>query len=538
MFKKMNFKTKLLAASLAVGIIPFAVVGIASLIEAKAAIETMAYSHLTDVREIKKQEITDYFRTMKAQLHNFKDDPYVINALIEFSEVFDAAGDKAGTPEWKSLSDKYHTRLKDIMQDNGWYDILLIDIDGNIVYTCLREPDLGMDILHSELKDQAIGKGFKSAKLKGKDNFTVVDFSPYSPTGGKPSAFMIASIYDNSGALKGFAAFQIPIDRINSIMQQRDGMGETVEAYLVGSDKLRRSDSFKDPANQSVEASFSNTDKGSVDTEAVREALSGKTGTRIIADYNGNPVLSAYTPVKVGDTTWALLAEIDEAKAVAAVDRFKWLIGIVGVIGIAAIIMVSLLITGGMKKTLDLSVSEVRTASQELKTAAQQQLSSTTEQSTSTTQISTTMKELVTASRQISETSTGVVSAAEGANDSAREGNGSLENLVAGLDEIKEHVEKVVENMLSLGEKTQQMDYAIEIISELSEQTTILSYNATIEAAGAGEGGRRFSALADQIMKLANKATDSTKQVRTMIDDVQKRANKTILVTEDSVKVG
>jgi methyl-accepting chemotaxis protein len=61
-----------------------------------------------------------------------------------------------------------------------------------------------------------------------------------------------------------------------------------------------RSDSFLDPANHSVKASFADPAKGKVDTEAAREALSGKTGAKIIIDYNGNPVLSAFAPVTLG----------------------------------------------------------------------------------------------------------------------------------------------------------------------------------------------------------------------------------------------
>ncbi len=75
-------------------------------------------------------------------------------------------------------------------------------------------------------------------------------------------------------------------------------MGKTEEAYLIGPDKLMRSDSFLDPTNYSVKTSFAN--RKTVYTEAVRKALSGETGEDIIIDYNGNPVLSAFTTLKAG----------------------------------------------------------------------------------------------------------------------------------------------------------------------------------------------------------------------------------------------
>ncbi len=227
----------------------------------------------------------------------------------------------------------------------------------------------------------------------------------------------------------------------------------------------------------------------------------------------------------------AAMARADAVSSMA--DR---LISIITLAGFIIGVTLGFFISRSITKPLGQSITELNTASEELQTAAQQQMTSTTQQATTTTQLSTVMKELVVASNQISETASGVVSSSEGTNNSAREGKMSLETAVEGMERIKEQVDNVVQNMLSLGEMTQQMGLVLEIIKELAEQTTILSYNATIEAAGAGEGGRRFSALAEQIMKLADKAMESTKEIRAMIEDVQKSTNKTVLVTEDGTK--
>ncbi len=206
---------------------------------------------------------------------------------------------------------------------------------------------------------------------------------------------------------------------------------------------------------------------------------------------------------------------------------------------IAAVIFgvsVAVFISRGMRKTLDRNIGEINTASEELKTAVQQQLTSTTEQAAATTQISTTMKEMAVSSGRVLERTSGVVSSADDTNNFAKDGKLSLEVAIEAIETVRGQVEDVVQNMLSLNEKNQQMGMVLEIINELSEQTTILSYNATIEAAGAGEAGRRFSALAEQIMRLANKAVDSSKDVKTLLEDVQRSANKTVLITEDGMK--
>ena len=74
---------------------------------------------------------------------------------------------------------------------------------------------------------------------------------------------------------------------------------------------------------------------------------------KIIMDYNGNPVLSAFAPLKIGNTTWALIAEIDESEAFASVNHLKWLMGIIAIIGMLAIITVALLITRSITKPIN-----------------------------------------------------------------------------------------------------------------------------------------------------------------------------------------
>ena len=155
-------------------------------------------------------------------------------------------------------------------------------------------------------------------------SFGLADFAPYAPSNNEPAAFIAQPIV-HGNTIEVIVALQLSLQSINAIMQQRQGMGETGETYLVGKDKLMRSDSFLDPTHHSVQASFAHPQKGSVNTEAANEALSGTNGRKIILDYNGNPVLSSYVPLKVGNTTWALIAEIDKAEAFAAVTTISWM---------------------------------------------------------------------------------------------------------------------------------------------------------------------------------------------------------------------
>jgi len=93
-----------------------------------------------------------------------------------------------------------------------------------------------------------------------------------------------------------------------------------------------------------------------------------------------------------------------------------------------------------------------------------------------------------------------------------------------------------VTHMLDLGKKSQQIGGILEVITELAEQTNILAINATIEAAGAGESGKRFAAVADEIRKLADRVGGSTKEIRGLIDDIRAAVNTTVMTTEGGTK--
>ena len=109
---------------------------------------------------------------------------------------------------------------------------------------------------------------------------------------------------------------EIPFSHMDAMLTQRTGLGKTGEIYLVGDDGYMRSNSrFTDEPTIL---------KKEVDTEATMEALSGNTGTKIVEDYRGVSVLSAYTPLNLRFVDWVLLAEMDEKEAFASIRKVEF----------------------------------------------------------------------------------------------------------------------------------------------------------------------------------------------------------------------
>lgn len=193
-------------------------------------------------------------------------------------------------------------------------------------------------------------------------------------------------------------------------------------------------------------------------------------------------------------------------------------------------------ITQSMKTQIGTAIQHIQSSSSELQAAANQQMTGSKEQSTAMNEITTTINELLATSRQIAESAQRVAHIAEDTARAARSGEQTADKTNESFGTIKRQVDLIVTHMLDLGQKSQQIGGILEIINELAEQTNILAINATIEAAGAGDAGKRFAVVADEIRKLADRVGGSTKEIRVLIDEVRAAANTTVMTTEGGTK--
>lgn len=168
--------------------------------------------------------------------------------------------------------------------------------------------------------------------------------------------------------------------------------------------------------------------------------------------------------------------------------------------------------------------------------SAGEQASSAAEQAAVVAEISTTMEELGRTAEQIAENSDSVAHLAERTLDAAEKGRTSVHEMVNAMEGVREQIQSLAGRMLSLGQQSQQIGQIIDMITDIADETHLLALNAAIEAAGAGEHGRRFSVVAGEVKKLANRAMQAAAEVRQVIGEIQAATNASVLATEQGVK--
>ncbi len=165
-----------------------------------------------------------------------------------------------------------------------------------------------------------------------------------------------------------------------------------------------------------------------------------------------------------------------------------------------------------------------------------QQASGAAEQTAAVQEVTTTAQEIAVTARQITINSRTVESLAEATSNSCRTGTDDVGNATSGMTLLRGQVQNIAEGMLQMGEQSQRIGGIVEIIDEISDQTNLLALNAAIEAAGAGDAGKRFAIVAQEVRRLAERTVMATRQIKGLVEEIQKSTNSTIVVTEEGTK--
>lgn len=355
-------------------------IGVGSVVywRASEALEQAAISNLVSLRESRAASFRSYLQSIEEDLSLIAQSPIVKSALKEFTQGYRSLGVSADRAEkmlkqhytkedpggyglgqinsshvlypYQYVHHRHHVWLNLLRDLKGYYDVFLVDTSGDVVYTAAKEDDFATNLITGKWRNTHLAwtiNGATDSPPNVKGMFS--EYKPYEPSAGAPASFISEPVYDN-GKFIGVIALQMPIDRLNEIMQVTAGMGETGETYIVGRDRLMRSDSRFDEDSSIL--------KISVNTAQSERALDGIAGSGQYADYRGVDVFSAYGPFDFKGTRWALLSEMDSAEVLQPITELgRFIIVVVLITGISVVLIGSV-----AAKTITNPLSQVHNA--------------------------------------------------------------------------------------------------------------------------------------------------------------------------------
>jgi methyl-accepting chemotaxis protein len=238
---------------------------------------------------------------------------------------------------------------------------------------------------------------------------------------------------------------------------------------------------------------------------------------------------------RLGEREMKIMSE-GRAWVTATVSRLSIVMVVFSIIALIAGLAIGFFTSRSISRQLREGVTRLSSSSAEILTTTAQIVSGATETATAVSETTTTVEEVKQTVQVASDKAKYVSENAQRTTQIAQQGKKAVEDLIAGINNIRERMESIAENTVRLSEQGQAIGEIIATVNDIADQSNLLAVNAAIEAAKAGEQGKGFSVVAQEIRSLSEQSKQATTRVRTILTDIQKGTSSAVMATEQGNK--
>src|SRR5207344_62463 len=137
---------------------------------------------------------------------------------------------------------------------------------------------------------------------------------------------------------------------------------------------------------------------------------------------------------------------------------------------------------------------------------------------------------------EVSKSASDSAKVAQSSLHAAEKGAQAVQNAIRGMNDIREQIQGTSKRIKRLGESSQEISEIVQLISDITEQTNVLALNAAIQAASAGEAGRGFTIVAEEVQRLAERSAEATKHISPLVKSIQRDTGDAVAAMERSTR--
>lgn len=340
-------------------------------------IEKSAIQKLEAIVDGRKNQIETYLESIEKEVIATSQRKDVVAGLAAFNKVFEQVeGNKkeelqrryitenpfptgskhdlitAEVDNYDRIHARYHERFRDVLEAQGYYDIFLINLKGDVIYTVFKELDFATNLVSGQWAKTDLANIYRDViNSNGSSKVFFRDYKPYGPSNDAPASFIARAVMSGGNTI-GVLVFQTPSESINAIMTNQTGLGEKGESVLLNKDGFLISDSPITDGADVLEVQ--------IDSELLRNLPDEGIFSGELIGYHNQTSLIAATRLEFGGAGWVVAALAEQGEAFSELSTMRNAVMLAGLVLTIGAILTFLWVSRSITKPIAHLVEQMK----------------------------------------------------------------------------------------------------------------------------------------------------------------------------------